>query len=74
MPTEQVGKYEIEYEACPLPDDNGWAAYVTIFGHSDNPAHRNNIIPRQRVGLEQIFDNETTALETAHQIGMTMLA
>lgn len=74
MPIEQVGKYEIEYEAAALPDDGGWAAYVAVFGASDNPAHRNSIMPRERVGVAETFKTEAEALEAALRIGLTMLS
>ncbi len=73
MPTEQCGKYEIEYEAGALADNAGWAAYVAIFSPSDNPAHRNSIVPRKRVAVEEVFADEASALEAAHRIGQAML-
>ena len=74
MPIEQVGKYEIEYEAESLPDDGGWVAYVAVFGASENPAHRNTILPRKRVDVTETFGTEEAALEAAHRIGLTMLS
>lgn len=73
MPTEQIGKYEIDFEASELPESAGWAAYVAVFGQSDNPAHRNDLVPRKRVGLDQKFETEAAALEAAHRIARTML-
>ena len=73
MPTEQAGKYEIEFEAEALPDNAGWAAYVGIHGHSDNPAHMNSIVPRKRVAVEEVFADEASALATARRIGQEML-
>ena len=73
MPTEQAGKYEIEYEAGVLPEDAGWAAYVAIFIPSENPAHRNNVVPRKRVAVDEVFADEASALAAAQRIGKEML-
>ena len=73
MPTEQIGKFEIEYEAAALPDNAGWAAYVAIFSESDNPAHRNNVVPRERVAVGEVFADETSAVAAAQRIGQAML-
>lgn len=73
MPMEQVGKYEVEYEAGSLPDGAGWAAYVAVFGASDNPAHRKIIVARKRVALEEVFDSEAAALTAAQRIAGEML-
>lgn len=73
MPTEQSGKYEIDYEASALPDNAGWAAYVAVFSQSENPAHRNSIVPRKRVAVEEMFADEASALAAAQRIGQAML-
>ena len=73
MPTQRSGKYEIEYEASALPDNTGWAAYVAVFSESDNPAHRNSIMPRKRVAVEETFADEASALAAAQRIGQSML-
>lgn len=73
MGIEQVGKYEIEYEAEALPENAGWAAYVTVHGASDNPAHRKEIVARKRVALESAFATEDAALEEAHRHALAML-
>ena len=73
MAIEQVGKYEIEYEAEALPETAGWAAYVAVYGESDNPAHRKEIVARKRVALESVFDSETAALDEAHRLALLML-
>lgn len=72
MTIEQIGKYEIEYEATELPEQVGWAAYVAIFGESDNSAHRKCVVERKRVGLESSFSSEETALAAAreHAVGL----
>lgn len=73
MPTEQAGKYEIEYEAVALPDGAGWAAYVAILAESDNPAHMKSVVARKRVAVEEIFADEASALAAALRIGQSML-
>lgn len=73
MTTEQIGKYEIDYEAAELPDEGGWAAYVAVFGQSDNPAHRKCIVERKRVALESRFDSEDTALAAAREHAVALL-
>lgn len=73
MPTEQLGEYEIDYSAVRLTDVEGWAAYVTIYGPSPNPMHRNNIVPAQRVAVEHVFDTEAAAAEAARKAALAML-
>lgn len=74
MTTEQIGDYEIDFEAMLLPEDAGWAAYVAIFGASDNPAHRRSIFERKRVELESHFETEEAALAAARAHAVTLLA
>jgi hypothetical protein len=73
MPVEQVGKYEISYEAEALPESAGWAAYVAVFGASDNPAHRNVLVERKRVAVEHHFSVEQEALTAAHEAALQLL-
>lgn len=73
MPTEQIGKYEVEYEASRLSEEGGWAAFVAVFGESDNPAHRKEIVARKRVALESSFDSEEAALAAARAAAGQML-
>lgn len=73
MPTEQVGQYEIDFSAVKLVDADGWAAYVTVYGPSPNPMHRNSIMPAQRVAVEQVFDTEAAAEAEAHKAALALL-
>lgn len=73
MATETVGDYEIDYSGVHMDDVDGWAAWVTIYGPSTNPMHRNSIVPAQRVAVEQVFESEAAAQEQAHQAALAML-
>lgn len=73
MANARVGKYDIEFEAEALPDAAGWAAYVAVYGESDNPAHRREVVARKRVAVETRFDTEAAALEEAHRLALAML-
>ena len=73
MPTEQIGEYEIEYQGVRLTDVAGWAAYLTIYGPSANPMHRNSIVPNQRVAVEKLFATEDEAQREARQVALGML-
>ena len=73
MPTEQIGDYEIEYEGVHMTDVDGWGAYVTIYGPSSNPMHRNSIVPNQRVAVEQVFASEREAAAQAREVALAML-
>jgi hypothetical protein len=73
MQTEQIGDYEIEYAGERLADVEGWGAFVTVYGPSTNPMHRNALVPHQRVAVEQIFDTEETALAEARVAAVSML-
>lgn len=72
MPTENMGEYEIEYAGVPL-SEGGWAAYVTIYGPSTNPMHRNSIFPQQRVSVETVFPNEKEAEAEARKVALSMI-
>jgi hypothetical protein len=73
MPTEQLGDYEIDYSGVKLPDADGWGAYVTVYGPSANPMHRNDIVPTQRVAVEQVFPTEAEAEAEARKAALSML-
>ena len=73
MPTEQLGEYEIDYSAVRLLDVDGWAAYVTIYGPSPNPMHRNSIVPAQRVAVEHVLATEAEAEAEAHRSAIALL-
>ncbi|MDB5963439.1 MAG: hypothetical protein JWP59_4733 [Massilia sp.] len=73
MATETIGDYEIDYSGVHMGDVDGWAAWVTIYGPSANPMHRNSIVPAQRVALEQVFESEAAAEAQAHQVALAML-
>ncbi|MFL6708170.1 MAG: hypothetical protein ACJ8HI_08185 [Massilia sp.] len=73
MTTESVGEYEIDYSGMRLDDVDGWAAWVTIYGPSPNPMHRNSIVPAQRVAVEQVFGTEDQAEQAARQAALAML-
>jgi hypothetical protein len=79
MPSEQIGKYEIEYAGVKLQvgDEEHagkeWGAYVTIYGPSLNPMHRNIVFPQQRVSVDTVFPTEEAAETEAHKVAMTML-
>lgn len=73
MASEQIGEYEIEYSAMQLPDSEGWAAYLTIYGPSSNPMHMNNVFPNQRVSADAVFPNEAAAEAEARKVALSML-
>ena len=73
MPTEQIGDYEIEYAGERLQDVDGWGAFVTVYGPSTNPMHRNALVPRERVAVEQVFASEEEAQAEARTAALTML-
>ncbi|MDB5917235.1 MAG: hypothetical protein JWR40_1469 [Massilia sp.] len=73
MTTEQIGEYEIDYSGLRLLDVDGWAAYVTIYGPSPNPMHRNSIVPAQRVAVEHVFATEAEAEAEARKSAVAML-
>jgi hypothetical protein len=73
VPTEQLGEYEIDYSGVRLTDVEGWAAYVTIYGPSSNPMHRNPIFPAQRVAVERVFDSEAEAEAEARKAALALI-
>lgn len=73
MPTETIGDYEIEYAGMPLPEGEGWGAYLTVYGPSHNPMHRNTIFPTQRVAVETVFASEQEAQAQAREAALAML-
>jgi hypothetical protein len=73
VPTEQIGDYEIETTGERLTDMEGWAAFVSVYGPSTNPMHRNALVPHQRVAVEQVFGTEEEALAEARLAALAML-
>jgi hypothetical protein len=73
VPTEQIGDYEIEFAGEHLPDVDSWAAFVTVYGPSTNPMHRNALVPHQRVAVEHVFASEEEAQAEARAAALTML-
>jgi hypothetical protein len=73
MATEQIGDYEIDYTGMHLPESDGWAAWVEIFGPSANPMHRQAVVPSQRVAIETSFPTEQEAERAARQIALDMI-
>lgn len=73
MTIETFGEYEIEYVGLHLPEKEGWGAYITVYGPSSNPMHRNSIIPTQHVSVETVFPTEQAAEAEARKVAMSML-
>jgi hypothetical protein len=73
MSTEQIGDYEMELTGERLADVDGWAAFVSVYGPSTNPMHRNALVPHQRVAVEQVFGTEEEALAAARTAALAML-
>jgi hypothetical protein len=73
VPTEQLGDYEIDYSGVRMTDVEGWAAYVTVYGPSANPMHRNSIVPAQRVAVEHVFTTEAEAEAEARKVAVAMV-
>lgn len=74
MQSETIGDYEIEYSGVPLPNSEEWGAWVTVYGPSRNPMHRNPIFPGQRVSLECRFANQSAAEQEAKKIAYALMA
>jgi hypothetical protein len=74
VPTEQIGDYEIDYSGEKMTDVDGWGAYVTIYGPSANPMHRNSIVPRHRVAVDHVFPTEQEAEAEARKVALSMLS
>lgn len=73
MGSETIGEFEIEYEGVHLPEKEGWGAYVTVYGPSHNPMHRNSIFPTQHVSVETVFPTREAAEAEAHRVALTLL-
>lgn len=73
MATEQIGDYEIEYTGVHVPESDGWAAWVEIFGPSPNPMHRQPVLPSQHVAIETSFASEQEAEQAARQFALDMV-
>lgn len=72
MPSEQIGRYEIEYSGVQLAESKEWVAHVAIFGPSLNPMHRNSIFPDQRVSVDHTYPSREEAEEEARRYAYAM--
>lgn len=73
MPQEKIGEYEVEYEAAQIAGTEQWAAYLTVFGPSSNPMHRNSVFPHQHVCVDQTFLTKEAAEAAALAAAQTLL-
>ena len=73
MPSEQIGKYEIEYTGVQLANSENWGAHVAIFGPSTNPMHRTPLFPEQRVSIESEFPSREAAEAEARKVALSMI-
>lgn len=73
MPSEQIGRYEIEFSGVQLADGKEWVAHVAIFGPSHNPMHRNSIFPEQRVSVEHTYPNQQEAEAEARRYAYAVI-
>ena len=71
--TETIGMYQIEYGGQRAGSAGCWAAYLAIYGPSRNPMHRNDILPHQRVAVDQVFASIQEAEGRARVAGLAML-
>jgi hypothetical protein len=73
MPSEQIGKYEIEYSGAQLHASTEWGSFVTIYGPSLNPMHRNTIFSPQRVSVDSVFSTQAAAEAEARKVAIAMV-
>ncbi len=73
MATEKIGDYQIEYASMRITEVGGWSAWLTIYGPSRNPMHRNDILPHQRVAVAHVFSSAEDAERRARVAGLAML-
>jgi len=73
MATEMIGDFEIEYTGVHVPESDGWAAWVKIFGPSPNPMHRKPVFPSQQVAVDSNFATEQEAEQAARNIAIDMV-
>jgi hypothetical protein len=73
MQSEMIGRYEVEYSGVQLPNSELWAAWVTVYGPSCNPMHRNPILPAHRVALDSSFTSESAAEQEAKNVAHALV-
>lgn len=65
MQSEKIGNFQIEYSARPLRIAGAWGAWVSVYGPSPNPMHRNPIFPARRVAPDRQYADKAAAQEQA---------
>ena len=73
MPSEHIGRYEVEYFAVKLTQRQVWTAHVAIFGPSRNPMHRQCVFPDQRVCVEHTYPSKEEAEEEARRYAYSVM-
>ncbi|HEX2603516.1 MAG TPA: hypothetical protein VHL60_02495 [Oxalicibacterium sp.] len=73
MPYATIAEHEVEYEGVAIAGTPQWAAYLTIYGSSANPMHRNSLFPRQHVAVDEVFLTKEAAEEGALKVARTLL-
>jgi hypothetical protein len=61
MPNTTIVEHEVDYEAEQIAGTEQWAAYLTVYGPSINPMHRNTLFPRQHVAVDEVFMTKEAA-------------
>lgn len=73
MQTETIGRFEVEYSGVQLPNSELWGAWVTVYGPSCNPMHRNPIMPAHRVAPDCSFPSQSAAEQEAKKIAHALV-
>lgn len=73
MHSETIGDYEIECSSSQVPDSQDWIASLAIYGASTNPMHRNDILPFQRVAVDEVFPTEAAAEQEARRVAIALI-
>lgn len=73
MPSQTINEYQIEYEGVHLHEHEGWGAYVTVYGPSRNPMHRNSLYPTHHVSADKIFSTQQEAEAEAYRVAQELV-
>jgi hypothetical protein len=73
MPSKDMNGHEVEFSGELLAGTEQWGAYVSISIPSNNPMHLNNIYPKRRVSVDQVFPDQHAAEAEAERAASIIL-
>lgn len=74
MPTEVLGRYQIELSAMQLIQNGGWVAYLAIRTEAEDPGVQYDVLSYQHVADDAVFESRAAAIAGARGAALALLS